>query len=89
MPGSSPAGSVFGQCRGQGQSREKSPPGASWEERLELPGQKVFIPNMCDDALAIAAGFRSEGIDSVVLDEPDAENIRLGRRYTSGKEFTR
>ena len=54
--------------------------------RWNFRDKKVFVPNLCDDALAIAAGFRSEGIDSVVLEEPDRDNILLGQKHTSGKE---
>lgn len=51
-----------------------------------LRKKKVFIPNMCDDAMPIAAAFRREGIDAEVLPEPDQRNIELGRKLTSGKE---
>lgn len=52
----------------------------------DFKDKKVFVPDLCDDAIAIAAGFRSEGVESVVLEEPDMDNIRLAQKYTSGKE---
>lgn len=52
----------------------------------KLQGKQVFIPNMCDDAIPIAASFRREGIDSRVLPEPDQSNLDLGQKITSGKE---
>jgi predicted nucleotide-binding protein (sugar kinase/HSP70/actin superfamily) len=41
---------------------------------------------MCDHTRALAAVFRSAGLDAVSLPESDAETIELGRSQTSGKE---
>jgi predicted nucleotide-binding protein (sugar kinase/HSP70/actin superfamily) len=49
-------------------------------------GQTIYIPPMCDHTKALAAIFRSAGIDAVSLPESDAETIELGRSQTSGKE---
>lgn len=46
----------------------------------------MLIPNMSDHAYALAAAFEAQGMPAEVLPEPDAETLRLGRRYTSGKE---
>lgn len=51
-----------------------------------LRGKKVWVPNMSDVAIPIAAAFRRSGIEAEVLPEPDARNIELGRKLTSGKE---
>ncbi|MDR1657260.1 MAG: acyl-CoA dehydratase activase [Deltaproteobacteria bacterium] len=49
-------------------------------------GQTIYIPPMCDHTQAIAATFRSAGLDAVSLPESDSETIELGRSQTSGKE---
>uniref|UniRef100_A0A7V4JQG8 CoA activase n=1 Tax=Thermodesulfobacterium geofontis TaxID=1295609 RepID=A0A7V4JQG8_9BACT len=46
----------------------------------------VYIPYMCDHAVAFAASFRACGINAQVLPEPDEESLELGRKFTSGKE---
>jgi len=46
----------------------------------------VFIPRMCDHAFALAGAFQACGNPSEVLPESDAETVKLGRKYTSGKE---
>ena len=51
-----------------------------------LRGKKVWVPNMSDVAIPIAAAFRRAGIEAEVLPEPDSRNIELGRKITSGKE---
>ncbi|MCK4966586.1 CoA activase, partial [bacterium] len=48
--------------------------------------EKLYIPYMCDHALAVAAAFRNSGIDAEVLPHPTVESSDLGRRFTSGKE---
>lgn len=47
---------------------------------------KLLVPYMGPSSQAVAALFRGLGLDSEALPEPDAESLRLGRRYTSGKE---
>ncbi|MDR2443232.1 MAG: acyl-CoA dehydratase activase [Deltaproteobacteria bacterium] len=49
-------------------------------------GQVIYIPPMCDHTKAIAAVFRSAGLNAISLPESDAETIELGRSQTSGKE---
>ncbi|MDN5379181.1 acyl-CoA dehydratase activase [Thermodesulfobacterium sp.] len=46
----------------------------------------IYIPYMCDHAVALAAAFRACGVEAKVLPEPDEQSLELGRRYTSGKE---
>jgi predicted nucleotide-binding protein (sugar kinase/HSP70/actin superfamily) len=41
---------------------------------------------MDDHAFALAAAMRAGGIDAVPLPVSDEESLRLGRKYTSGKE---
>ncbi len=51
-------------------------------------GQKkiVYIAKMSDHAYGVAAAFQSCGVDAEVMDTPDAETVKLGRKYVSGKE---
>jgi predicted CoA-substrate-specific enzyme activase len=51
-----------------------------------LSSKKVFLPPMADHAHALAAAFRSCGVDAEVLPESDAETVRIGRRFSSGRE---
>ncbi|MBI5025240.1 MAG: CoA protein activase [Nitrospirae bacterium] len=46
----------------------------------------VYIPRMSDHAFGLAAAFESCGLDAEVMDAPDAETIKIGRRHVSGKE---
>jgi len=46
----------------------------------------VFIPRMSDHAFALAAAFKTCGLDAEVMDTPDSDSIKLGRRFVSGKE---
>ncbi|MBI5683014.1 MAG: CoA activase, partial [Deltaproteobacteria bacterium] len=48
--------------------------------------KKIYLPNMADAAYAMAAAFQSCGLDAEVIPEPDDETLKLGRRYTSGRE---
>ncbi|MDH5720833.1 MAG: acyl-CoA dehydratase activase-related protein [Spirochaetia bacterium] len=46
----------------------------------------VIIPRMGVGATALTACLRSVGIDAEALDMPNHETVRIGRRFTSGKE---
>ncbi len=46
----------------------------------------MLIPNMCDAAYAVAAAFRSVGVNATVLPETDAESLALAKRQCTGKE---
>ncbi len=46
----------------------------------------VYIPRMSDHAFGIAAAFESCGLDAEVMNAPDTETVKTGRRYVSGKE---
>lgn len=46
----------------------------------------VFIPYMTDQAKAAAAAFEASGVPARVLPPTTEETLRVGRRYTSGKE---
>jgi predicted nucleotide-binding protein (sugar kinase/HSP70/actin superfamily) len=48
--------------------------------------RKVFIPYMSDHSFPFAGAFRSCGVDAEVMEESDEETVRLGRKYTLGKE---
>ncbi len=52
-----------------------------------LNGRRLYIPRMTDSgAEAMAAVFRSVGIDAVALPPPDARTLELGARYLAGEE---
>jgi len=46
----------------------------------------VLVPPMGPEAAALAAGLRGMGLDVEVLPQATTDTIRLGRRFTSGKE---
>ncbi len=46
----------------------------------------VFIPRMSDHAFALAAAFKTCGLDAEVMDTPNSDSVKLGRKYVSGKE---
>lgn len=46
----------------------------------------VFLPYMTDQAKAVAAAFEASGVPAQVLPPTTEETLRVGRRYTSGKE---
>ena len=47
---------------------------------------RFVIPNFADHAFAYAAALRYVGIDAEVLPPPDAEVMRKGEQFSSGKE---
>jgi len=49
-------------------------------------GRTVYIPRMSDHAFGIAAAFEACGLEAEVMDVPDIESVKLGRRHVSGKE---
>jgi predicted nucleotide-binding protein (sugar kinase/HSP70/actin superfamily) len=48
--------------------------------------RKVFFPFMADHAHVVAAAFRACGVESEVLPESDEETVRIGKKYSSGRE---
>ncbi|MCK5573276.1 MAG: CoA activase, partial [Bacteroidetes bacterium] len=56
--------------------------------RLHLSGrnERLLIPYMGPGSEAVAAVFRGIGLNAEHLPAPDEQSLRLGRRYTSGKE---
>ncbi|MHB8879647.1 MAG: acyl-CoA dehydratase activase-related protein, partial [Myxococcaceae bacterium] len=48
--------------------------------------ERVLIPRMGVAAEALAAAMRGQGFRAEALPRPDRESVRIGRRYTSGKE---
>jgi len=48
--------------------------------------ERMLIPYIGPASDAVAAVFRGVGLDAEALPAPDRESLRLGRRYTSGKE---
>jgi predicted nucleotide-binding protein (sugar kinase/HSP70/actin superfamily) len=52
-----------------------------------LAGRTVYFPSMTESGVrAIAAGFRSIGIDAQAMPPSDDETLALGGRYSSGEE---
>ena len=49
-------------------------------------GELLLIPRMGPTAAIVAAALRAEGIRSEALPVPDRDSLRLGRKFTSGKE---
>ena len=48
--------------------------------------ETLLVPYMGPVCVAVAAVFRGLGLNAESLPAPDAESLRIGRRYTSGKE---
>jgi predicted CoA-substrate-specific enzyme activase len=48
--------------------------------------RKIYIPYMSDHSFPFAAAFRACGVDAEVMRESDEETVRLGRKFTLGKE---
>ncbi len=76
--------------RGQGVSGRSRAPGAPVHHALPLshlaPDRTVYIPYMNDTAHAVAAASRHCGVDTEVLPEQDAEDLKLARKHLSSKE---
>lgn len=53
---------------------------------VKKSGNRLLIPAMGPNAEVAAAGLRAEGIRAEALPMPDHDSVRLGRKYTSGKE---
>jgi len=48
--------------------------------------ERLLIPYMSQASESVAAVFRGLGLNAESLPQPNPETLRLGRRYTSGKE---
>lgn len=55
-------------------------------DEIRARGEHVLIPRMGEGAEALAACLRGAGVSAEALPTPDREALRIGRRYTSGKE---
>ncbi|MCK5139096.1 MAG: CoA protein activase, partial [Thermodesulfovibrionia bacterium] len=62
------------------------PPANSIPISSHLKKRVVYLPRMSDHALGLAAAFESCGVDAEVMDAPDIETVKTGRRFVSGKE---
>jgi predicted CoA-substrate-specific enzyme activase len=61
----------------------------SYEGPLALSAREkrtVYVPYMDDHSFALAAAMRAGGMDAVPLPVSDEQSLKLGRKYTSGKE---
>lgn len=54
--------------------------------RIKSEQSMILVPRMGANAEVAAACLRSEGFQSECLPMPTREDVRVGRRYTSGKE---
>ena len=61
------------------------PPFVSHVKGFE-PERVLYIPPMTDHLQAFAAAFRANGVEARLLPASDEESLRLGRKYTKGKE---
>jgi predicted CoA-substrate-specific enzyme activase len=52
----------------------------------DLRGRTLYIPWMGDSSYGVAAAFRAYGQNALVVPQCDEAALRLGRRFTSGKE---
>ncbi|MDZ7760006.1 MAG: acyl-CoA dehydratase activase [Desulfovermiculus sp.] len=50
------------------------------------PERVLYIPPMTDHLHAFVAAFRANGVEARLLPASDEESLRLGRKYTKGKE---
>jgi predicted CoA-substrate-specific enzyme activase len=87
---------AFLHCVQQDRSVARNGAGANDFQRLELEpmslkeaasgGRTLLIPMMGPGSRAIEVCFRGIGLKAETLSIPDRDCLRLGRRYTSGKE---
>lgn len=52
----------------------------------DILDKKVYIPYMSDGAYALSAAFKRCGVDSEVMDGPDASTLNFGLKFTNGNE---
>lgn len=48
--------------------------------------RKIYVPYMSDHSFPLVSTFRACGVDAEVMEESNDETVRLGRKYTLGKE---
>lgn len=60
--------------------------GAFLSARGEAARRTVLVPPMCDHSRGLAAAFRHAGVDARVMEDADADSLRMARRHLSGKE---
>lgn len=46
----------------------------------------IYLPYMCDHALAMAAAMRYHNLNALVMEPPDAESMSIGKSLCLGKE---
>ncbi len=54
--------------------------------RINGETELMLVPHLGSASEAVAAVFRGVGLQAETLPPPDLQSLRLGRRYTSGKE---
>lgn len=52
----------------------------------KISGRTIYIPWMGDHAFVVKAAFQAQGMQAEVFPESDAEILKWGRKFTSGKE---
>lgn len=53
---------------------------------LDGRARKIYVPYMSDHTFPLVSAFKACGVDAQVMEESDDETVRLGRKYTLGKE---
>jgi predicted CoA-substrate-specific enzyme activase len=71
--------------KAEGQSRDAEKPVAPMVNG-GLSERTLLLPHMCDHAQAFKGVLESYGARAEVLPESDEESLRLGRKFTSGRE---
>jgi predicted nucleotide-binding protein (sugar kinase/HSP70/actin superfamily) len=62
-------------------------PPIRYKRETKREGERtIYIPPMVDHSHAVAAAFTGCGARAEVLPESDQETLKIGRRFTSGKE---
>ncbi len=81
--------SLASQVRLEGDRTPKPPPKAKrifTDHSTDGTERTIYIPNMSDQAYALAAAFRWSGMKAKVMAPSDESSLELGRAHTSGKE---
>jgi predicted CoA-substrate-specific enzyme activase len=58
----------------------------SWNIHEAGRQTKVYVPHMDDHAIPLAAAMRGVGVNAEALPMSDEESVKLGRKFTTGKE---
>lgn len=71
--------------KGEGKEERREKRGIERKDALPC-FRTLLIPFMGNHSYVFAAAFRHYGVDAKVIPVADAESVKLGRKYTTGKE---